>query len=329
MRRELNLQADMIEALLANHNVRARVWGGTVLPRTVRFSLTTTLDTKFKKLASLSDEIAMALNAESVRVYRQGKTIAVEVPREDAETVYLRDLLRKLPELPPFSSVVGIDQEGVPLVVRLDSPDVSHLLIVGRTGSGKTALLRTVIASLVRLNPPHKLQMVVIDPKGRSFRNFRGLRHLATPPLSQAEEIQEALEKIVYKMENREREGTNIPRIVVAIDELAEITRYGGKGVMRAIERLTQRGRSAGIHVIAATQKPTTEVLGSLAKANFPVRMVGAVVSPEEAKIATGIAGSGAEKLGGRGDFLLVNNGSLLRFQAAYVGAEEKWFVRI
>jgi S-DNA-T family DNA segregation ATPase FtsK/SpoIIIE len=326
MKRQLDLQADRIETLLASHNIRARVWGGTVLPRTVRFALTTSLDTKIKKLSSLSNELAMALNANSVRIYRQGKFIAVEVPRDNPETLYLRTLLKKLPPLPPFSTVVGIDQDGYPLVVRLDSPDVSHLLLVGRTGSGKTALLRAVLASLAASNKPHKLQMFIVDPKGRSFRNFRNLKHLYLPILTNVEQVVPALDMVLAKMEERERTGTLLPRIVVAIDELAEVTKFGGKSVLAHIERLTQRGRSAGIHLIAATQKPTAGVVGSLAKANFPVRLVGAVVSPEEAKIATGIAGSGAEKLEGRGDFLLVNNGNLIRFQAAYVGVDEKWF---
>ena len=328
MRRELDLQADRIEALLASHNIRARVWGGTVLPRTVRFSLTTPLNTRIKKLSSLADELAMALNASSVRIYRKGKTIALEIPRSDPEMLRLRSLLKKLPELPAFSCAVGVDQDGFPLVVRLSSPDVSHILILGRTGSGKTALMRAVLGSLAYLNPPHSLQMILIDPKGRSFRNFVGLKHLAVPIITRVDEAEKVLGLVVRKMEEREKKGAVLPRLVIGIDELAEVSRYGGKNIQSYIERISQRGRSAGIHLVGATQKPTVSVVGSLAKANFPVRLVGAVVSAEEARIATGVGGSGAEKLGGRGDFLLVNNGEVIRFQAAYLGPEERWFVR-
>ncbi len=328
MRRELDLQADKIEALLASHNIRARVGGGTVLQRTVRFSLTMPMDTRIKKLFSLADELAMALNASSVRIYRKGKTIALEIPRSDPEILLLRHLLRRLPDVPAFSCVVGVDQDGFPLVVRLSSPDVSHLLILGRTGSGKTALMRAVLASLAYLNPPHNLQMILIDPKGRSFRNFAGLKHLAVPIISRLDQVETVLDLVVKKMEERERKGVVLPRLVIGIDELADVSKYGGKNVQAYIERISQRGRSAGIHLVGATQKPTVSVVGSLAKANFPVRLVGAVVSAEEARIATGIGGSGAEKLSGRGDFLLVNNGEVVRFQAAYLGPEEKWFVQ-
>jgi S-DNA-T family DNA segregation ATPase FtsK/SpoIIIE len=110
---------------------------------------------------------------------------------------------------------------------------------------------------------------------------------------------------------------------VVGIDELADLLVAGGKAVAEALTRLTQRGREAGIHVIAATQKPVATLVGSLVKANFPVRLVGSVVSPEDAKVAAGIAGTGAERLLGRGDFLLVTKGQIIRFQAAYASNGE------
>jgi len=113
------------------------------------------------------------------------------------------------------------------------------------------------------------------------------------------------------------------PRIVVVIDELADLLMTGGKAVQWALTRLTQRGREAGIHVIAATQKPTAAVLGPLVKANFPVRLVGRVTGVEDARTATGWSGTGAERLAGRGDFLAVAEGRVIRFQAAHVSAEE------
>jgi DNA segregation ATPase FtsK/SpoIIIE-like protein len=110
---------------------------------------------------------------------------------------------------------------------------------------------------------------------------------------------------------------------VVAIDELADLVVAGGPGVARSITRLTQRGREAGLHVIACTQKPTVDAIGSLVKSNFPARLVGSVASAEDAKVASGLPGTGAEKLLGRGDFILVVKGEVVRFQAAYVSGEE------
>jgi S-DNA-T family DNA segregation ATPase FtsK/SpoIIIE len=113
------------------------------------------------------------------------------------------------------------------------------------------------------------------------------------------------------------------PSVVVVIDELADLLMVGGKAVQRVLTRLTQRGRGAGIHIVAATQKPTAAVLGSLVKANFPVRLVGRVTSIEDARTATGWGGTGAERLMGRGDFLAVAEGRVTRLQAAHVSPKE------
>ncbi len=323
MRQVLEMQADRIESVLASHRIPARVWGGTVTPRTVRFQLTTALGTKVSKVAGLAEEMALALGATAVRIYRNGGVIAVEVPRSDPEPVMLLELMKRLPPVPPFSGVLGVDEDGVPILVRLDSPDVAHVLVVGRTGSGKTVMVRSLLFSLAVYNPPRRLQMVLIDPKGRAFGGLSVLPHLALPPVRDAEDAADVLERLVDEMVRRDEEGIALPRIVVAVDELAELTMGAGKQVITSLERLTQRGREAGVHVVASTQKPTTAVLGSLGKANFPLRLVGAVVSPEEAKVATGLAGTGAEKLEGSGDFLLVNRGEVIRFQGAYVSPRE------
>jgi S-DNA-T family DNA segregation ATPase FtsK/SpoIIIE len=114
-----------------------------------------------------------------------------------------------------------------------------------------------------------------------------------------------------------------LPRIVVVVDELAELLAVGGGAVGEQVQRLTQRGREAGVHVVAATQRPSAALVGGLMKANFPVRLVGSVVSAEDARVAAGVAGTAAERLLGRGDFLLVAKGEVIRFQAAHVGGGE------
>ena len=133
----------------------------------------------------------------------------------------------------------------------------------------------------------------------------------------------ERLEQVVAEMERRDHAGEHSPLLVVAIDELADLLQTGGKPVEAAITRLAQRGRQAGIHLVACTQKPTAALIGAAMKANFPVRLVGATAGKDEARYATGIKDSGAEKLEGKGDFLLVARGEALRFQAAWLGRDD------
>jgi S-DNA-T family DNA segregation ATPase FtsK/SpoIIIE len=123
-------------------------------------------------------------------------------------------------------------------------------------------------------------------------------------------------------MERRDREERSEPRLVIVLDELADLIHVGGREMESVVTRLTQRGREAGIHLVACTQKPASAVIGSLVKSNFPVRLVGSVASPEDAKVATGLAQSGAEKLLGEGDFLVVAQGQMTRMQAAYIDPE-------
>lgn len=322
-RHQLERQADVIEAVLASHKIQGRVWGGTVTPRFVRYELTAVLGTRLQKVLSLRDEIAMSLGAADIRLYREGGALRLEVPRAEPGTVGLLALCRSLPRVPALTAVLGVDGEGVPLLLRLPSPEVAHVLVAGTTGSGKTALLRGMVLSLALHNGQRSLQMALIDPKGRGFEVFGGLPHLVRPVVTEAEVAVRLLEGLVVEMERRDREKRSSPALVVVIDELADLRMAGGKGVEESLTRLTQRGREAGVHVVVATQRPAATVVGSLVKANLPVRLVGAVGSPEDAKVATGMAGSGAERLRGRGDFLLVAQGQTHRLQAAYVSENE------
>ena len=345
MRQMLEYQADRIEAVLAHHKVPARVTGGTVTPRWIRFQVVPALGARIAAITGLAEELAAALDAPTVRVARQGATIAVEVPRDDPHPVRLIPLLWGMRNVPPVIAVLGIADDGVPLLIRLPSPDVAHILVAGTTGSGKTALLRAMVLSLAYFNRPqtidHRPQTVVggpssvvfvlIDPKGSAFRDLEGLPHLARPVISDPSEAVEALGSLVRLMEVRSRKYGDGPSsvvsgpssVVLVIDELADLLMVAGAEAERPLTRLLQRGREAGIHVVAATQKPTAAVIGSLVKANFPVRLVGKGTSPEDARVATGWKGTGAERLLGRGDFIAVAEGRLHRFQAAYIAPEE------
>jgi len=344
MRKKLEFQADRIEAVLTLHKVPARVTGGTVTPRWVRFQVLPAVGAKISKIKGLSEELAAALDAPSCRVSRRGAAVAVEVPREDPQPLRLMPLFRQLCDdggIPPVAAVLGLAEDGAPLLIRLPSPDVAHILVAGTTGSGKTVLLQTMILSLALTNPPPYptqgdgggggLALVLIDPKNHAFTLFQGLPHLARHVVCEVGEAIEALQSLVRLMERRgagDSVGSGCradgqPSVVVVIDELADLLMVGGEPVQWALTRLTQRGREAGIHIVAATQKPMAAVLGPLVKANFPVRLVGRVTSIEDARTATGWGGTGAERLLGQGDFLAVAEGRVIRFQVAHVSPAE------
>lgn len=342
MRKKLEFQADRIEAVLSLHKVPARVTGGTVTPRWVRFQVLPAVGAKISKIKGLSEELAAALDAPTCRVSRRGAAVAVEVPRDDPQPVRLLPLYRQLDEdgvrIPSITAVLGLAEDGSPLLIRLPSPDVAHVLVAGTTGSGKTVLLQSMILSLALTNAPppvrreaggEGLALVLIDPKGHAFAPFERLPHLARSVIQDTGEAAEALQSLVRLMERRGAESRGVqlyipsPRVVVVIDELADLLMTGGEALQHSLTRLTQRGREAGIHIVAATQKPTAAVLGPLVKANFPVRLVGRVTSAEDARVASGWGGSGAERLLGRGDFIAVAEGRVIRFQVAYITPEE------
>jgi S-DNA-T family DNA segregation ATPase FtsK/SpoIIIE len=318
----LDQQADTIERVLAQHKVMGYVTGAVVAPRFVQFQFTLQREGRVRAVAALSEEIALALGSESVRVYRQGGLIQIETPRKTTGGVQLLALCKELGPLPRGTAVLGVEQSGLPLLLRLVAPDVVHVLLTGTTGSGKTALARSLLASLSIYHSPADLRLILIDPKQRGFAMLQKLPHVEGGMVG-ASAAATQLQRIEAVMEQRDRSRSNSPLLVVAIDELADLLQTGGKPVEHSLTRLAQRGREAGIHLVACTQKPTSALIGSALKANFPVRLVGAVASRDEARYATGITNSGAEKLAGKGDFLLVAKGEATRFQAAWLGSAE------
>ena len=319
----LDAQADKIEAVLTRHKVAVAVTGAVVTPRFIQFHLAAGLSTKVSKVAALAEEIALALGCSAVRIARHEGAIHVEVPRRTTTTVGLLSLCAALDEVPRATAVLGLEESGTPLLLRLTSPDVVHILLAGTTGSGKTALARTLLASLALYNEPERLRFVLIDPKGRGFAGLKDLPHVEGGIVHSAVDALSQLRKLVTEMERRDKAGSNSPTLVVAVDELADLLQTGGQATEALLTRLTQRGREAGIHLLACTQKPTAALIGGAMKANFPVRLVGAVASRDEARYATGIKESGAEKLAGKGDFLLIAKGEPMRFQAAWLGPDE------
>jgi len=319
----LEYQADRIEATLASHKVRTHVSGGTVTPRFVRFDLLPEPGTRIQRIHQLAEELALSLNAPMCRVFRRGGQVQVEIPREDAKQVSYLQVCSQLGRVPAATALLGLDEEGVPVLVRLPSPDVAHVLVAGNTGSGKTVLARTMALSLAMYNQPRALQLVFIDPKRRGFDPLSALPHLLTPLIHQHERAAEVLVRLAEEMERRDLGGRDTPRIVVFIDELADLIMSAGSAVENPLTRLAQRGREAGIHLVACTQRPAASVIGGLVKSNFPVRIVGSVASAEDAKVAAGLPRTGAERLLGRGDFYVIARGEQLRVQGAYASEAE------
>jgi len=281
------------------------------------------------QISSLQNDLALALAAPSLRIEAPvpGQSfVGIEVPNDSIELVGLRRVLDseafgKLKAKAPLAFALGQDVSG--MAIAADLAAMPHVLIAGTTGSGKTALARTMVASLALLNPQRSLQMVLVDPKGRGLSPFAGLPHLLTPVVSEVDEAIAMLRRLVAEMERRDAQARSEPRLVVVMDELADLLLVGGREMEDVLTRLTQRGREAGIHLIVSTQKPTVALMGGLIKSNFPVRLVGSVACAEDARVASGLAGSGAERLLGQGDFLVVVKGQVTRLQAAYLDAAE------
>lgn len=324
MRKMIELQADRIEELLQMRGAPGYVTGGTATSRMVQFHVVPDRVTKVDAIKRLADDMAAALDVSSVRVDRRGAALVVEVPIEDPPPVALLPLLEVLDgKLPAITATVGIDSSGEPLCIRVPSPDVAHVLVSGTTGSGKTVLLRDMVLSLALQQSRRELALVLIDPRGgQAFDCFATLPHLAYPVVRRAEDAVGVLASLATLMERRDQDGESEPSVIVVIDELADLLMTAEAAIVH-LTRLVQRGRGAGVHVVAATQKPTAAVLGPLVKANFPVRLVGKVTSSTDARVAAGWSGTGAERLGGRGDFIAVAQGRVTRFQAALVTETE------
>jgi S-DNA-T family DNA segregation ATPase FtsK/SpoIIIE len=327
LRDYLEYQADRVEALLAVHRAPGRVTGGSVGPRRVRFVLNPAPHIRFSAIKRLADDLALALRVPALRVERGTDGIVLTFPNPDPQPVALLPLLAEVQPLPAATALLGLTDEGDPLLARLSAPEVTHVLVAGATGSGKSVLLRTLAASLVLGNAPSALRLLCLDPKGRTFRALAGAPHLVRPAVTAPGEMAEALRSLVHVMEVRDRRG-EVPstgraaRVVVLIDELADLMMAGEGGLEAALTRLVQRGREAGIHVVAATQRPSAAILSGVLRANFPLRLVGRVVSTNDAQVAAGRGGTDAHLLRGRGDFLAVTGGdTAIRFQVAEIKA--------
>jgi S-DNA-T family DNA segregation ATPase FtsK/SpoIIIE len=318
----LDYQADHIEALLASHKLEALVTGVQVSPRWVRFSLQLGLGVKITSVQSLTEEMALAVGSPTARVTRSNGVLAIEFPLINPEPVHLLALIGDIPVLPPVTAILGLNLDGEPQTLPLMAPEVTHVLIAGATGCGKTELLRSLLLSLALFNRQAHLQLALIDPKRRGLTPLDGLPHLVGPVATTPQEASDLLESLVGEMERRDRENAPpSPRIIIAIDEVADLLSISDKSVEKALVRLAQRGREAGFHILCSTQRPSAEAVPGALKANLPARLIGKVASGQEALTAAGIPGTNAEFLMGSGDFISVIGGHVTRFQASFTGS--------
>lgn len=320
MYRKLNQSAERIEAVLRDRRAPASVVGGKVLPGFVEMLLRPAPGTKVNQVRALQADLALALGNSNVRVTQSGTHLAVQIPRETRTPVRLSALLAAATEPPPpHTAVLGLAEDGATLMACLSAPDVAHVLIAGATGSGKTSLAQSILISLCQFHRPSQFGIVAIDPKSSESAAFRRAteRHMLAEVAHTPEQALLSLQRVLIAMERRSSGADALPRVAVFVDEMADLCQTGGPAVVDALTRVAQRGREVGIHLVACTQKPSAKAIGTLLKANLPLRLVGRVVSAEDARVATGLPGSGAEKLAGSGDFLAVASGRIIRFQAA------------
>lgn len=317
----LEQQADQIELLLQEHKVEARVTGGSVLPQVIIHRMVLAAGQRLKALESLHREIALALGVPGVLIGTGADGISIEVPRIKPATVTLRNVLKRIGKAPPpHTALLGLGNDSRPLMLFMPSPNIAHVLIAGTTGSGKTELLRTMVTTLTLWGKRQEMAFFLVDPKQRKLAALAGLPTVLE--CCGAPGAVGLLERLVKEMERRDTEDYHSPWIYLVIDEIADLILVGGRPIEAALIRLLQRGREAGISVVAATQRPSSEICRGLMKANFPVRISGAVVSATDANVALGIPRSGAQRLLGKGDMVLAEHGRLLRFQACLSRAE-------
>ena len=297
---------------------------------------------KVSKILSLQDDLAMALKAQTIRIQAPipGKdVVGIEVPNEDTQTIYLKEMLDSeifQNSKSPLTMILGKDIVGKPFVTDLKK--LPHLLIAGTTGSGKSVGINSMILSLLYKNSPDNLRLVMIDPKMLEFSMYNDIPHLLTPVITKAVDAINALANMVGEMERRytlmaktktknienfnekaQKEGLpTMPYIVVVIDELADLMMTSGKDVEYSIARLAQMARASGIHLIVATQRPSVDVVTGLIKANLPSRLSYKVGQKIDSKII--LDSMGAESLLGRGDMLFTPPGmpGLVRIHAPW-----------
>ncbi len=344
---QLKKQAKLIEEKLEEFDISVTMRDAHPGPTVTQFTLKPAEGVKLSKIASLKDDLALALAAPSLRIEAPipGKSlVGIEMPNTERTIVHLREILES-PEFTrstsPLTFPLGRDVSGAAVVAPLN--DMPHLLIAGATGSGKSVCMNAFLLSLLYQNAPHELKLILIDPKRVELMPYDGIPHLLTPVITEAERALQALRWAVaemgrrlhrfseaglrnideYNEKQKEEEGI-LPRVVIVIDELADLMmRQYRRDTETMVARIAQMARATGLHLVIATQRPSVDVITGLIKANIPTRIAFRTVSSVDSR--TILDSIGAEDLLGRGDMLYMTaeTSSPVRIQGIFVTGKE------
>ena len=348
--KELEQTAESLQSTLLEFGRSARVVGWIAGPTVTTFKLQPGEGERVSKISSLEDDIALSLAAQSVRIFAPipgTSLVGIEIPNRKRQNVNLGDVLPYV-KGGPLELAIGRDAEGTPVVA--DLAKMPHLLIAGTTGSGKSVMINSIITTLLMRALPEDVRLIMVDPKRVELAGYNGLPHLYVPVVTEPKQATSALQWAVSEMERRLKvfERLNVrkistynekqaagefehydnppqkmPYLVIIIDELSDLMMVAGKDVEASIVRIAQLGRAAGIHLIVATQRPSSNVVTGLIKANITNRIAFNVATGIDSRVI--IDQMGAEKLTGLGDMLFskVDWGKPRRIQGCFVSDDE------
>ena len=350
----INNNKQMLERVLKDFDINGKVVEIHIGPAVTEYEITVSNGTKVSRIVSLNKEIALAMAAKDVRIQAPipGKsTIGIEIPNKEISSVGFREVLEETADQKSENKIlVALGKDIMGKAILTDIAKMPHLLVAGSTGSGKSVCINTIICSILMRYKPNEVKLVLVDPKKVELSNYNDTPHLYSPVITDPNKANAALQKIVKEMERRydlfsEKEVKNIagynewiekenkkhldnkmpkmPYIVVIIDELADLMLVASKEVQDSIMRITQMARAAGIHLIVATQRPSTDIITGVIKNNIPSRIAFAVSSSIDSR--TILDSSGAEKLLGKGDMLFAPMGQNVptRIQGCFISDGE------
>lgn len=334
---------EILNRTFDDFSVGAHVHAHTQGPTVTRFEIALDKGVKVTKVTQLQDNLKMALSAEQIRIEAPipGKpTVGIEIPNKDPETVHFYNIINRShfkAATEALTIALGLDIDGNAIYESIKR--MPHGLIAGQTGSGKSVSINTILISLLMRYKPSELKLLLIDPKMVELTSYSDIPHLITPVITDAKAATAALNWVVDEMErrfqlfadnrvrdidgyNEQFEDENMPYLVIVVDELADLMMVASQQVEHAIMRITQKARAAGIHLLVATQRPSTDVIKGTIKSNIPSRIAFSVASHIDSQ--TILDSSGAEKLIGRGDMLLMSSGKAKkRLQGAFINDKD------
>ena len=351
---KINETANVLKEVFKDFGIDGHVVTAHVGPAVTQYEMEIKAGTKLSKILGIHREIALALAAKDVRIQAPipgKKTVGIEIPNAQTAMVSVREILETIkPEDDDKKLLVAFGQDIMGNSVTWQINKTPHMLVAGSTGSGKSVCINSLIVSMLMRTRPDEVKLVLVDPKKVELSMYNGVPHLLAPVVTDARKANIALKKIVVEMERRydlfEGSGTKniegynklvdkkneedpslnmkrLPFIVVIIDELADLMMVAAKEVEDSIMRITQMARAAGIHLIVATQRPSTDVITGVVKANIPTRVAFAVSSQIDSRTILDMVG--AEKLLGKGDMLFLPQGENvpIRVQGTFISDDE------